>query len=178
MTLWIARYGVRMLAVLLVMLLVEFASYFFALESGVNRLFWVPVSFGLVAYAGYDTVRRLPLIWGVIVGAVLAGLTSMVSLLIGTYVVDGHFRMPGEAEPLLLFTTLLMTSLIGAIIGGAVGVVARGRRRHRARRTAIRKLAYTAMDEADDKTFDLPSRTVTAAEPLSERPLMRAAEGR
>ncbi len=179
MTLWIARYGMRMLAVLLVMLVLEFASYYLAIESGINRLYWVPVSFALVAYGGYDTVRRMPLLWGVVVGAVLAGLTSMVSLLIGTYLVDGHLRMPAEADPLLLFTTLLMTSLIGAIIGGAAGVVARGRRRQRARRTAIRKLAYMATDEADDKTFELPTRpSVTPKESLIDRPLSRTAEGR
>lgn len=175
MTLWMARYGVRMLAILLAMLLVEFASYFFALENGLNRLVWVPLSFALIACGGYDTVRRMPLLWGVVIGAVLAGLTSMMSLLIGTFVVDGHFRLPTEAEPLLLFTTLLMTGLIGAIIGGAAGAVARGRRRQRARRTAIRALSYMATDEADDKTFELPQPV--AQESLTERSPARVAEG-
>lgn len=178
MTLWIARHGTRMVAVFLAMLLVEFGSYFFAFESGVNRMWWVPVSFGLVAYAGYDTVRRMPLLWGVVVGAVLAGLASIVSLFIGTYASEGQLRLPVEADPLLLFTTLLMTSLIGAIVAGAAGVVARARRRQRARRTAIRKLAYTAMDEPSDKTFDMTPARTAVAEPRVEHPLPRAAEGR
>jgi hypothetical protein len=175
MTLWATRFGLRMSAILGTMLLVEFASYFFATESGWNRLYWVPVSFLLVAYAGYDTVRRLPLIWGVVVGVVLAGTVSMVSLLIGSYVIDGQFRLPAEAEPLLLATTLLLSSLLGGFIGGAAGVVARSRRRQRARRSAIRKLAYTAMDDPAEATPDI-ARTA-ATEPLVDRPLRRAAEG-
>jgi hypothetical protein len=175
MTLWIARYGVRMLAVLLAMLLVEFASYFFALEHGINRMLWVPVSFGLVAYAGYDTVRRMPLIWGVVVGGAMAGATSMVSLLIGSYVSDGALHLPAEAEPLLLVTTLMMTSIIGAILGGAVGVVARSRRRDRARRTAIRSIAYMATDETSDKTLELYG-PVSDAHLMTDRPSARVAK--
>ena len=178
MTLEAARLGLRMSAILGAMLLVEFASYFFASESGWNRVYWVPVSFLLVAYAGYDTVRRLPLLWGVVIGVVLAGTVSMISLLLGSYVMDGQFRLPAEAEPLLLATTLLLSSLLGGIIGGAAGVVARSRRRHRARRSASRKLAYTAMDDRDDTTADLTRGSVAANEPLVDRPLPRTAEGR
>ncbi len=177
MTLWATRFGLRISAVLGAMLLVEFVSYFVARESGWNRLYWVPVSFLLVAYAGYDTVRRLPLIWGVVIGSVLAGTVSMVSLLIGSYVIDGQFGLPAEAEPLLLATTLLLSSLLGGIIGGSAGVVARSRRRHRARRSAIRKLAYTAMDDQDDAMTDL-TNAAAATEPLLDRPLPRTAQGR
>lgn len=177
MTLWIARFGTRMLIILLAMVLVEFASFFFVIEHGLNRLYWVPVSFLLVAYGGYDTVRRMPLIWGVIVGAVLAGSTSMLSLMVGTLVLEGRFRMPAEVDPLLLFTTLLMTSLLGAIVGGAAGVVARSRRRDRARRSAIQKLSYMATDERDDAMVGPPSRTDDLA-PVVEPPLPRTAESR
>ena len=177
MTLWVARHGFRMSAVLLAMLLVECAAFFFAIDSGINRLYWVPVSFGLVAFAGYDTVRRMPLIWGVVMGGVLAGGVSMASLLIGSYLLDGRFRLPAEAEPLLLVTTLLMSSLIGGIVGGAAGVVARSRRRHRARRTAMGKLAYVATDEPESERCDLPSPAATS-EPFADRPLSRAADGR
>jgi len=140
-----------MFAVLLTMLLVECAAFFFAIGSGVDRLYWVPVSFGLVAYAGYDTVRRFPLIWGVVIGGVLAGGVSMVSLLIGSYLLDGHFRLPAEAEPLLVVTTLLMSSLLGGIVGGAAGVVARSRRRHSARRSALEKLAHVSTNEIESE---------------------------
>ena len=150
MTLWVARYGVRMLSILLAMLLVEFAAFFFAHENNINRLLWVPVNYLLVAYAGYDTVRRMPLLWGVVVSGAMAGIVNSVSWLIGSFVVEGRFRMPAEAEPLLFATSLLMASVIGAIIGGAAGVIARTRRRQRARRSAIRKLSYTAMDDVPD----------------------------
>jgi hypothetical protein len=177
MTLWIARYGLRMLAILMVMLLVEFASFFFALESGINRIYWVPVSFALVAYGGYDTVRRMPLVWGVVVGAVLAGTTSMLSLAIGTLLLEGKFRMPTEVDPLLLFTTLLMTSLIGAIVGGAAGVLARARRRDRARRTAIRKLSYMATDDVGDAIGDPPA-DIDEPAPALDPSFPRTAESR
>jgi len=176
MTLGATRFGLRMSAILGAMLLVEFASYFFASESGWNRVYWVPVSFLLVAYAGYDTVRRLPLVWGVVIGTVLSGTVSMVSLPIGSFVINGQFRLPAEAEPLLLTTTLLLSSLLGGITGGAAGVVARSRRRQRARRSAIRKLAYTAMDDRDDATTDL-TNTVVDTQTLLDRPLRRTAEG-
>ncbi|MES3034266.1 MAG: hypothetical protein V4813_09740 [Gemmatimonadota bacterium] len=163
MTLWIARYGVRMLAIVLAMLLVEFAAFFFAIEHDVNRLYWVPVSYALVAYAGYDTVSRMPLLWGLVMSGAIAGIVNSASWLIGSFVAEGRFRMPAEAEPLLVATSLLMASLIGAIIGGAAGVIARARRRQRARRSAIRKLAYTAMDEAPDASEDRVASTTPTA---------------
>ena len=177
MTLWIARFGMRMLIVLLVMLLVEFASFVFVIEYGLNRLYWVPVSFLLVAYGGYDTVRRMPLIWGVIVGAVLAGSTSMLSLMVGSLVLEGRFRMPVDVDPLLLFTTLLMTSVLGAIVGGAAGVLARARRRDRARRSAIQRLSPVATDEQVNTMADMPVGADELA-PLVEPPLPRTAESR
>jgi gas vesicle protein len=177
MTLWIARFGMRMLMVLLVMLLVEFASFVFAIEYELNRLYWVPVSFLLVAYGGYDTVRRMPLIWGVIVGAVLAGSTSMLSLMVGSLVLEGRFRMPADVDPLLLFTTLLMTSVLGAIVGGAAGVLARARRRERARRSAIQKLSPVATDEQSNTMADMPAGANDLTS-LIEPPLPLSAESR
>jgi len=162
MILWVARYAARILAVGLAMLAVEFASFFFMRESGMNRLYWVPVSFALVAYGGYDTVRRMPLIWGVVVGAMLAGVTSLLSLVIGAFLMEGQLRIPAEVDPVLLFTTLLMTSLIGAIVGGVAGVVARSRRRDRARRTAIRKLSYMPTEDADEERVETSSHAVDA----------------
>ncbi len=174
MTLWVARYGVRMLSVMLAMLLVEFAAFFFAQEYAVNRILWVPVSYALVAYAGYDTVRRMPLLWGIVVSGTLAGIVNSVSWLIGSFVVEGRFRLPAEAEPLIFATSLLMATLIGAIIGGAAGFIARLRRRQRSRRSAIRKLSYTALDESPTATTD--RATTPRATPPQDAPLDRVGD--
>jgi hypothetical protein len=149
------RLGIRLFGVLALMLLVELGSFLLYRERGLNRLFWVPLSFGLVAVAGFDTVKRLPLVWGALTGALLAGVTNLLSWLIGAWVMDGRFRLPEEAEPLLVATSLLMAATIGAIIGVAAGAVARGRRRQRSRRSALGKLAYTAFDEPRDEADEV-----------------------
>ena len=179
MTLWIARYGFRMLAIMLAMLLVEFAAFFFALENDVNRLRWVPLSYALVAYAGYDTVRRMPLLWGAVVSGALAGIVNTISWLIGSFVAEGRFRMPAEAEPLLVATSLLMASLIGAVIGGAAGLVARARRRQRSRRSAIRKLSYTTLDDDASTTSAVAAAVpVHPTQPAPDEALHRSTEPR
>lgn len=150
MALWALRYAARMIGYFMLMLLVEFAAFMLYRDHGINRLLWVPVSFGVVAFAGYDTVKRLPLIWGALIGALLAGATSFLSWMIGSFVAVGRFRMPPEAEPLLLGTTLLTASIVGAIVGVSAGMLARARRRQRSRRSAIKKLAYMAVDEPPD----------------------------
>lgn len=147
---WFVRFAARITGVLLVMLLVELIAFWLARDYGINRLFWVPVSFALVAFAGYDTVKRLPLVWGAVVGALLAGSANCVSWMIGSYVMDGEFRMPDEAEPLLLGTSVMMAAIIGGIVAVVAGLVARNRRRQRSRRSALGKLAYSAYDEPMD----------------------------
>jgi gas vesicle protein len=117
------------------------------------------------------------LIWGVIVGAVLAGSTSMLSLMVGSLVLEGRFRMPADVDPLLLFTTLLMTSVLGAIVGGAAGVLARARRRERARRSAIQKLSPVATDEQSNTMADMPAGANDLTS-LIEPPLPLSAESR
>jgi hypothetical protein len=80
-----------MTAILVVMLLVEFAAFVLFRERGVTRLYWYPVSYALVGLAGYDTVKRLPLVWGAAIGALLAGITSVLSWKIGAYALEGVF---------------------------------------------------------------------------------------
>jgi hypothetical protein len=167
MTSWILRLSARATVVLTLMLLVEFAAFVMYRESGVNRLYWVPVSFALVGYAGFDTVSRLPLIWGAFIGGVLAGITNVLSWMIGSLVNDGKFVMPAEAEPLLVGTSLVMALIIGAIVGGAAGTMARGRRRKRSRRSALGKLAYGAFDEPDESPPDQVANVI--AIPMAHR---------
>ena len=157
---WFIRFSVRMLGILSLMLLVEFTSYLLYRERGLARVFWVPLSFGLVGWAGFDTVKRLPLVWGALIGALLAGATSLLSWPIGSYVLNGQLRLPDEAEPLLIATSLLIAATVGAIVGVVAGVVARDRRRRRSRRSAISKLAYTAFDEPMDPAVELPSAPI------------------
>ncbi|HYW49315.1 MAG TPA: hypothetical protein VE861_01845 [Gemmatimonadaceae bacterium] len=182
MTPWVARFSLRMFGILLGMLLTELLSYWLAFEYGVNRLVWVPLSFALVALAGYETVRRLPLVWGALIGGVLAGITNLLSWLIGSLVQNGRLAFPDEAPPLLLVTSLLMTTIIGSIVGVVSGMVARGRRRHRARRSAIKKLAYTAYDDATAREADVSQAPAPApsarGERTLERPVERTAEQR
>jgi hypothetical protein len=163
---WIARFVVRMGGVLLLMLAVEFASFFLYREYGWNRLVWVPLMFALVAFAGYDTVRRLPLVWGGVVGAVLAGLANLLEWPIGSLVAYGAFEYPPEAEPVLVATSLAIAVMVGAIVGVVAGLLARRRRRHRARRSALGKLAYTAYDEPLAADDDVSS---PIAVPMAER---------
>lgn len=144
---WFLRLTLRMAALVVLMLVVEYLSYLLYRQVGVARLFWYPVSCALVALGGYDTVKRLPLVWGALAGAVLAGVTSVLSWPLGSFVLDGVLRFPEEADPLLVATGVLIAAIIGAIVAVAAGMVARDRRRHRSRRSAISKLAYSAFDE-------------------------------
>lgn len=147
---WFLRLCARIFGFLALMVLVEFVAFLLYREYGVNRLFAVPISFALVALAGYDTVRRLPLIWGALVGALVAGATNLMSWPVGSYVLSGVFGYPDEADPLIVSTSLLLAAVVGAIVGAMAGVVARNRRRLRSRRSALDKLAYTAFDEPGD----------------------------
>jgi len=149
---WVGRLVIRMSGVLLAMALVEFGAFLTYREWGVNRLVWVPVSFALVALAGFDTVKRLPLVWGAVVGAVLAGATNLVSWPLGELVFDGRLAMPDEADPLLVLTALAIAMIVGAIVGVTAGLFARGRRRKKSHRSAIGRLAYTAFDETAEDT--------------------------
>ncbi len=167
MTTWIPRLFARLSGVLALMLLVEFAAFIMYREQGLSRLLWVPVSYALVAFGGFDTVKRMPLVWGALVGAVLAGATNVLSWMIGSYVVDGKFAWPDEAQPMLVGTSLLIASIVGAIIGVAAGTFARGRRRKRSRRSALGKLAYGAYDEVFDDEEETPSAML--AMPMAER---------
>ena len=147
---WFLRLCARISGFLALMVLVEFVAFLLYREYGVNRLFGVPISFSLVALAGYDTVRRLPLIWGALVGALVAGATNLISWPVGSYVLSGVFAYPDEADPLIVGTSLLLAAVVGAIVGAMAGVAARNRRRLRSRRSALDKLAYTAFDEPVD----------------------------
>lgn len=173
MTPWVARYLLRMFAIYGLMLVVELLSYWLRRQFGLSRLIWVPVSFALVAYAGYETVRRLPLVWGAVSGATLAGAANVVSWLLGSWDGGSGLRFPDEAPPLLIVTSLLTAAIIGAIVGVAAGFAARGRRRHRARRSAIGKLAYTAYDEPASRNAE-----AEALAAMSTNPADRAVPGR
>lgn len=155
-----------MTGILLVMLLVELAAYVLYREYGVNRLYWVPVNLALVALSGYDTVKRLPLVWGAFIGAILASATNLLSWPTGSLVADGVFRFPPEADPLLVGTSLMIAAIVGAIVGVSAGVFARGRRRKRSRRSALGKLAYGAYDEPMDPTGAV---SAPVAMPMAER---------
>ena len=166
---WIARFLTRMSGVLLLMIIVEFASYLLFREYGWNRLMWLPLSLGLVAFAGFDTVKRLPLVWGGVVGATLAGLVNLLEWPTGSFVADGAFEFPPEADPLLVATGLLIAVLVGAIVGVVAGLVARSRRRKRSRRSALGKLAYTAYDELLNLEDDVSDPVGIAAAERAER---------
>lgn len=158
-----------MTALIVLMMVVEYLSYLLYRELGVTRLYWYPVSYGLVALAGYDTVRRLPLIWGALAGAVLAGVTSVLSWPVGSFVLDGALRFPQEADPLLVGTGVLIAAIVGAIVAVSAGLVARDRRRNRSRRSAMSKLAYSAFDEPLDPGDEVrPSIAIPMAD-RSER---------
>ncbi len=151
---WFVRFSVRILGILVLMLSIEIAAFYLERDQGVSRLFWVPLSYAMVALAGYDTVKRLPLIWGTLVGALLAGATNVLSWLAGGFVHDGRVGFPPEADPMLVATAGLLGAVVGGIIGAVAGLVARGRRRQRSRRSALGKLGYAAFDDRDDPDDD------------------------
>lgn len=167
---WFLRLSLRMAGLGVLMMFVEFLSYLLYRELGVTRLYWYPVSYGLVAVAGYDTVRRLPLVWGAMAGAVLAGVTSLFSWPLGSLVLNGALRFPDEADPLIVATGVLIAAIVGAIVAVSAGLIARDRRRHRSRRSATARLAYTAFDEPRDPVDEVrPSIAMPMAD-RSERP--------
>ena len=143
---WFFRYMARMAGYVAAMLLVVWIG-FVLYRRGIDRVYWVPVNFGIVALAGYDTVKRLPLVWGALVGGLLAGIVDLCTWPLGSLAGQGMFVMPPEADPLLVITSLLIAVIVGAVVGGIAGVTARNRRRKRSRRSAVRKLAYSAFDE-------------------------------
>jgi hypothetical protein len=170
----ILRLLARSLFMLALLALIEFGAFLCYREFGWNRLYWVPASLAVIAFAGYDTVRRMPIIWGATVSGLLAGTTSVLSWMIAEWVMNGSFHMPPEAEPPLVGTTFLVMSIVGGIVGATAGTFARGRRRKRSRRSALGKLAYTAFD--DDETADVedPANYRAAiALPLAERAASR-----
>ena len=153
---WFVRFSAQMTGVLVVMVLVEFASFVFAREQGINRMYWVPLSLMAVAFSGYVTVRRLPLVWGGIVGAILAGLTTLFSWPLGSFVNDGRLSWPAEAEPVLVLSVMAIYAIFGAIIGVAAGMIARSKRRQRVRRAAMSKLAFGGFGPAAGGDDDMP----------------------
>lgn len=163
---WVAPFLARILGVQLAMLLVEFAAFVVYREAGINRLLWLPLSLALVAFGGFDTVKRLPLVWGALVGAVLAGVANMLSWWIGSFVMQGTFALPDEADPVLVASSLTIAVMVGGLIGVGAGMVARSRRRQRSRRSAIKKLAYTAFDEPRAEAGESP-RSPMVQKPLS-----------
>jgi hypothetical protein len=148
----LSRFIARLAGVQLLMLLIEFFAFVLNRESNLSRLYWVPVSFALVACAGFWTVSRLPIIWGAAVGGTLAGITNLLTWPIGAFVLEGAFRFPVEASPLLVVTGFMIAAIVGAIVGVTAGVFARSRRRNRSRRSGIQSLAYGAFDEPLDLT--------------------------
>lgn len=163
------RYVLRMLGIFAGMLAVEFVTFLIARQWGISRYLFLPLSLGLVAFAGYDTVSRLPLIWGGVVGGLLYSLTSVFSWEIGNFVLQGRWELPAEAEPLLVLLTFALTGLIGAVLGTLAGMVARSRRRNRQRRSAVQKLAYSAFDEAVGVTPEPVATPTRPMIPVSER---------
>lgn len=163
---WIVRFCLRVSGILMVMVLVEFLAFVLYREFGLTRVLAIPVNFALVGVAGYDTVKRLPLVWGALVGSVVAAATNLVSWPIGAYVLEGSFRYPDEADPLIVGTSLLLAAVIGAIVGVLAGVLARNRRRKRSRRSALGKLAYSPTAELDALTDEVAS---PAALPMADR---------
>ena len=160
-----------MSGLLLLMLLVECIAYVLYRDAGMSRLPWVPVSVGLAAFGGYDTVKRMPLIWGALAGALLAGITNLLSWVIGAVVLQGKFAMPDEAEPLLVASSLLIAAIGGSIAGVVAGLLARAHRRHRLRRAATRQLAQTAIDEPIE-SVEAPSRPCVEA-PMADHARQR-----
>jgi len=145
---WFFRYIARMAGYLAAMLLVVWIGFVLYRQSGIDRVYWVPVNFGIVAVAGYDTVKRLPLVWGALVGGLVAGIVDLCTWPLGTLVGQGRLGMPPEADPLLVATSLLVAVIVGAVVGGVAGMTARSRRRKRSRRSALRRLQYSAFDES------------------------------
>ncbi len=144
---WFIRFSGRLLGILLLMLCIEIVAFYLERDQGISRLYWVPVSFAMVALAGYQTVQRLPLIWGTLAGVLLAGTTNVLSWIAGGFVNDGRVGFPPEADPMLVATGGLLGAVVGGIIGTFSGLVARGRRRKRSRRSALGTLGYAAFDE-------------------------------
>jgi hypothetical protein len=170
----ILRLLTRAAIILAIMVMVEFAAFLFNRELGINRLYWVPVSLGLIAFAGYDTVRRMPMIWGATISGLLAGFTSVISWMVAEYVLHGSFSMPAEAEPPLVGTTFLVMAIVGGIVGVSAGTFARSRRRKRSRRSALGKLAYTAFDEDGEPYHDPSEFEATIAIPMANHTSRRA----
>jgi hypothetical protein len=166
---WMLRFSVRMGAILALMLIAQLASFYLFREQGITRLAWYPVHYGLVALAGYDTVKRLPLVWGALVGALLSGITDLIAWPIGSFVLDGSYRVPDEADPLIVATSTLIAAVVGAIVGVTAGLLARDRRRQRSRRSAMGKLAYTVQD---DEEAALAEQSAPPAA-LADRPPLR-----
>ncbi len=144
---WFVRFSARLLGILALMLGIEIVAFFLERDQGFSRLVWVPVSYAMVALAGYQTVKRLPLVWGTLAGSLLAGTTSVLSWLAGGYVLDGRVGFPPEADPMLVATGGLLGAVVGGIIASVAGLIARGRRRKRSRRSALGTLGYAAFDE-------------------------------
>jgi len=151
---WFIRFSARLLGILVFMLCIEIAAFYLERDQGISRLFWVPVSYAMVALAGYQTVQRLPLIWGALAGVLLAGTTNVLSWIAGGFVHDGRVAFPPEADPMLVATGGLLGAVLGGIIGTVAGLVARGRRRQRSRRSAMDKLGLSAFDERGEPEAD------------------------
>jgi hypothetical protein len=155
---WFVRFCARLLGILVLMLSIEIAAFYLERNQGVSRLYWVPLSYAMVAWAGYQTVKRLPLIWGTLAGVLLAGSTNVLSWLAGGFVNDGRLGFPPEADPMLVATGGLLGAVVGGVIGTCAGLIARGRRRTRSRREALGKLGHAAFDDAGEPDVDIGRR--------------------
>lgn len=134
---WSIRLTGVLVAVLGALLAVEVAAALVERRVPGSSLWWLPLSLGLLVWLGWYIVRRIPLAWGVLAGAILYGATCLLAFPVKHRLAGGPLAWPRDADALLVFTALVIQVLIGAAAGFAGGMLAHRRRRRRQRADAL-----------------------------------------
>lgn len=154
---WSVRLLATLALALAALLGLEVAAATVQSRAGVAGLWFLPLSLGVLVLVGWYVVRHMPLTWGVLAGATLYGLVSLLAFPLRYWLAYGAFAWPRDSDLLIVAAAIVVQLLEGALAGFAGGWLARRRRRRRQRAEAAAVLASsraTVLEPGTTSTLD------------------------
>ena len=138
---WSVRLVATLVLAFALLLGLEVAAAVVQARAGIAGLWFLPLSLGVCVAVGWYVVRRMPLAWGVLAGAVLYGLVSFAAFPLRYWLAYGSLAWPRDSDILIVGAAVVVQLLEGALAGFAGGWIARRRRRRRQHAEASAVLA-------------------------------------